>query len=400
MDNRLNRRTFMCRNLTAAVGLSLCRSYLGSDSVSAQTPDSRTPSEWRNRQSDMTYRRLGRTGYMVSEIIMGGNTIAPDNYKHVEMAVEMGLNYLDTAPAYGNEQSEKGYAHVIKGSSKRSKVFLNSKVSIFDLNRNKVYREIYQSLPDSEKKQIDFAVRDLIERRGVTESTYMDSYARKLSQVESAYLSNVMERKYGVKIDRRKEYYNRIINSAEESLKRLGTDYLDLFMCPHGSSSPEELRIPEIHEALDKLKADGKIRHTGISSHSDPAGNLRAAVDSGKYDAVMIAYNILNHEYSDRIVSDAYEKDVGVIAMKVARPVYPDRGPQAYVPPSRISKLNHVLPGDMKIPLKAYLWALQNPNLSCINSEMINADHTRENLALAGKRVKLVTLEDKSKFNY
>jgi len=348
----------------------------------------------------MTYRRLGRTGYMVSEIIMGGNTIAPDNYKHVDMAIEMGLNYLDTAPAYGNEQSEKGYAQVIKSSSKREKVFLNSKVSTFDLNRNKLYADMYKALPESEKKQIDADVADLIVRRGVTESTYLDTYARNLLQIKGAYLSNVMERTYGVRIDRRREYYGRIINSAEESLKRLGTDYLDLFMCPHGSSSPEELMIPEIHEALEKLKADGKIRHTGVSSHSDPAGNLRAAVDSGKYDAVMIAYSILTHEYSDRIVSDAYEKDVGVIAMKVARHVYPNRGPDAYVPPSRLSKLNHVIPGEMKTPLKAYLWALQNPNLSAVNSEMVNADLVRENLALAGTRIELVTLEDGSKFNF
>ena len=47
----------------------------------------------------MSYRRLGRTNYMISEVICGGNTIAPDNFRHVEEAIERGLNYLDTAPA-------------------------------------------------------------------------------------------------------------------------------------------------------------------------------------------------------------------------------------------------------------------------------------------------------------
>ena len=40
----------------------------------------------------------------------GGNTIAPDNYRHVEEAIDRGLNYLDTAPAYGRGRSELGYA--------------------------------------------------------------------------------------------------------------------------------------------------------------------------------------------------------------------------------------------------------------------------------------------------
>ena len=75
-------------------------------------PDTAT-GEWRNKQSGIAYRRLGRTGYMISEVVMGGNTIAPDNYEHVLLALDMGLNYLDTAPAYGNTRSELGYAKVI-----------------------------------------------------------------------------------------------------------------------------------------------------------------------------------------------------------------------------------------------------------------------------------------------
>ena len=66
--------------------------------------------EWKNRQPEMTYRRLGRTGYMISSIGMGGDDIRPDNIDQVLWAVDMGLNYFDTAPNYGNGLSEKGYA--------------------------------------------------------------------------------------------------------------------------------------------------------------------------------------------------------------------------------------------------------------------------------------------------
>ena len=69
-----------------------------------------------------------------------------------------------------------------------------------------------------------------------------------------------MEKYYGDRLDRRKEYYSRILNSAEESLKRLKTDYLDLFMCPHGANSPEELLIPEIYEALEKLTREDRVK--------------------------------------------------------------------------------------------------------------------------------------------
>jgi len=55
--------------------------------------------EWRNRQTGMAYRQLGRTGLMISEVICGGDPIKLDNYQHLSLALEMGLNYLDMAPA-------------------------------------------------------------------------------------------------------------------------------------------------------------------------------------------------------------------------------------------------------------------------------------------------------------
>ena len=92
-----------------------------------------------NRQSGMSYRRLGRTNFMISEVVLGGNMISPANFRHVEAAIDRGLNYLDTAPQYGKGQSELGYAKVIAGSSKREKVFLTSKASFWDINRNKSF---------------------------------------------------------------------------------------------------------------------------------------------------------------------------------------------------------------------------------------------------------------------
>ncbi len=399
MNNKISRRNVLKKGCAAAAGLSLSRSMSHRKADAAQVSNTDKPVEWRNRQPGMSYRRLGRTGYMVSEIVMGGNTISPDNNKHVEMAVGMGLNYFDTSPAYG--KSEEGYGEILKKSSMREKVFVNSKVSVFDSNRNNYYWKLYQSLSESEQKKIDMEANDLIDRRNIKESRYMGRYGGwQHTEIQKSYFSNIMEKYYGDRIDRREEYYDRIINSAEESLKKLKTDYLDLFMCPHGANSPEELVIPEIHEALEKLKKDGKIRAFGLSAHTDLANVLITAVNTGVFDAVMIAYSIVNGDFNQAAVRYAYENDVGVIAMKAAKPLYPGRNYSVWVPPSRLEKLNHAIPGDMKIPHKAYLWVLQNPYITCVNSEMINAEHTRENLTLPGKKVELVPLEDQSKFTY
>jgi aryl-alcohol dehydrogenase-like predicted oxidoreductase len=397
MSAYFNRRNALRKVGAAAVGtfLSGSLSFRGAEALA---PASEKPVEWRNRQPGMTYRRLGRTGYMVSEIVQGGNTISPENNDHVRLGIDLGLNYLDTAPAYG--KSEIGYGALLKGnSSLREKVFINSKVSVFDSNRGEFYYKLYTELSAPEKKKIDTEIEDLIARRNIKDSQYLGRYGTwQQTEITRAYLSNVMEKHYGEKINRRAEYYDRIIKSAEESLKKLNTDYLDLYMCPHGANSPEEVLIPETYEALQKLKQEGKIRAFGLSAHTDPASVLYTAINTGFYDAVMIAYSVTNGDFCMSAVREAYEHGVGVIAMKAARPVYPGR--DAWVPKSRLEKLNHMIPGRMKTPVKAYLWALQNPNLTCVNSDMSNKDMVKENLAIAGKKVKLVPLEDQDKFTY
>src|SRR6476661_6363683 len=97
-----SRREFLAASASAALAQIL--------STKADAAPAGTAGEWRNRQAGVAYRRLGRTGYMISEVVMGGNTITPDNYEHILEALDMGLNYLDTAPAYGKGRSEQGYA--------------------------------------------------------------------------------------------------------------------------------------------------------------------------------------------------------------------------------------------------------------------------------------------------
>ncbi len=330
----------------------------------------------------MAYRRLGRTNFRVSEVVMGGGDISPDNYDHVLQALDMGLNYLDTAPAYGRGESEKGLSRVIK-SRPRDQFFITTKVSLWDLNRNRLYQDIFDSLPPSEQNKLKNKASEAIERQGAAETEYFLNYfTGQREELEAAALSNVMEKEFGRRIDREKNYKELILNSIEESLTRLGTDYVDIMMCPHGANTPYELlNYPEIPEAFEVLKRAGKVRYLGVSAHTDPAGILRAALEAKVYSVAMVAYNIVNHAYVDEALRYAHQNDLGVIAMKVARPVH---SPDRIVDPRRVELMERALEGPWTTPQKAYLWALRNPHLSAVISAMANVEMVRANLPLAG----------------
>ena len=337
--------------------------------------------EWRNKQGGMKYRRLGRTGFMVSEIVCGGDPISPDNRRHVEVAFARGLNYFDTAPAYGGGKSEEGYAEALRAVG-RQNVFLTTKVSPLGPSRNKAYQQIFASLGRDEQEVVLREVTQDLERRGATLPGYMGNYFRgQLREIEEDALSDVLERRYRARVDGRATYEDVIVKSVEESLRRLKTDYVDILMCPHGASSYAETQIPEVHQAFEKLKKDGKVRALGTSAHNDPAGVLRGAIASGVYSMAMVAYNITNRRYVEPALEEAKKKDFGVVAMKVAQAVFQaDRSTSPY--PERVALLDRMVPGELNLHQKAYTFGLSNPNLTALVSNMVDEKQVAENLAV------------------
>ena len=105
----------------------------------------------------MTYRRLRRTNLMISEIIAGGDPIRTSNYEHLSLALEMGLNYLDMAPAYGD--CEIAIGRFLGSAAKRDKVFLQTKVSAFGNLRDRLYRDVFNGLPADKQNAITKRVR-------------------------------------------------------------------------------------------------------------------------------------------------------------------------------------------------------------------------------------------------
>jgi aryl-alcohol dehydrogenase-like predicted oxidoreductase len=101
-----------------------------------------------------------------------------------------------------------------------------------------------------------------------------------------------------------------LIFAVEESLKRLGTDYIDLYQLHNPPFSL--LEGGRLFEPLEKLKVQGKIRHYGISIHEPQEGML--AMKVGRPAAIQVVYNYLRRNAADELMSHALEAGVGIIA--------------------------------------------------------------------------------------
>ena len=390
-DLSLNRRKFLKLGSTAAVSIPLI-SYAspGINKINQKKKVRKVQQEWRNKQPGMAYRQLGDTGLMISEVVNGGDPVRLDNLKVVEIAMERGVNYMDMAPAYGRGECETSYGKVIDSSAKREKVFMTTKISGYHGLRSRLYREIFKGLPSGKQEKIIKRAEELRAARGVDKPGYFITYwPGQPRSIDGTYLSNAMMPDYAHKVEGSSEFKKYIINSLEESFKRVGTDYFDIVMCPHGANSPEEVQMEETFSTFEELKKQGKVRFLGVSTHSDPAGVLRAAINTGKYDLAMVAYNVINGGYMEHEIERAKENGMGIISMKAAMAVATQHESLKPIPQWRIDKVERIVPGQMKAPVKAYLWALQNPNIAGVISNLWDEQYINENLSVVGKKVEL-----------
>lgn len=389
-DNfNINRRKFISVGASLGLGIPLLGKAKAKSSISANLNAAINP-EWRNKQAGMAYRALGNTGLMISEVVNGGDPVRLDNLRTTEIAIDRGLNYLDMAPAYGGGECEKSYGKIIDSSAKREKVFMTTKVSGYTRVRNNLYREIFKSLPGSKQEYYQKKANEMRAARNVDKPGYFITYwPGQPRSFEGTYLSNAMAADYAHKVEGSPEFKKYMLESVEGSLKRVGTDYFDILMCPHGAGSYEEVQIEETFSTFEQLKKDGKVRFLGVSTHNDPAGVLRAARETGKYQVAMVAYNIVNGGYMEREIELASESGMGIIAMKAAMAVATQHKELQPIPEWRIQKVERIVPGDMKPPVKAYLWALQNPHLSAVISNLWDEQHINENFSVVGKKIAL-----------
>lgn len=107
-----------------------------------------------------------------------------------------------------------------------------------------------------------------------------------------------------------------MLRDVDVSLKNFKTEYIDLYQFHNVRTEEDYNKIMSedgAYKALEEAKAQGKIRHIGITSHS--IDMLRKLVESGKFETIMYPYNIVETQAYD-LFKRARVLNIGIIAMK------------------------------------------------------------------------------------
>lgn len=155
-----------------------------------------------------------------------------------------------------------------------------------------------------------------------------------------------------------------IARSMEASLERLGLDHVDVYYLASVGTRQSVLHEPYI-KAFEALKQRGLTRFIGLVTHSNEPEVIRAAVDAGRWDVVVTAYNFRqsHREAVSAAIEAAANAGLGVVAMKTQAGVYWDR--------LRLRKIN------MKAALK---WVVQNEHVHTTIPAIANYDQLRDDL--------------------
>ena len=100
----------------------------------------------------------------------------------------------------------------------------------------------------------------------------------------------------------------------DESLKKLKTDYIDIYQFHTPDFCPRPGDESGLYDAMLEAKAQGKIRHIGITNHKITVAN--EAVASGLYETMQFPFSYLASKKELKLVADCKEADMGFIAMK------------------------------------------------------------------------------------
>lgn len=174
----------------------------------------------------------------------------------------------------------------------------------------------------------------------------------------------------------------------EESLRRLKTDYIDLYFL-HGVGSGAALS-PEVKAWAEKAKAEKKIRFFGFSSHGNMAACLTAAAKLGWIDGIMLRYDYrVMHADDMRAAMDACEKaGIGLTAMKTQ-----GGGPIKLEDEADLKLAGHFVKRgftEHQAKLKA-LW--ENPQIATLCSQMPSVTLLTANVAAALDKTKLTAAD-------
>jgi aryl-alcohol dehydrogenase-like predicted oxidoreductase len=280
----------------------------------------------------MKYNTLGRTGLECSAVGLGTWAFASEIYGKVQektakrtirAALEQGINFFDTAPLYGNDE------------------------------RDGISEEILGRALGNDRDQVLISTK----------------FGRYSTEHAAAHF-----------------HAKRARESVEGSLRRLGTDHVDVLFF-HSPFSPDEI-YDDVWGELDKLKEEGKVRCIGhsISLFQDTQQMARNWAAQRKIDLVQVVYSLMNRE-STALIHDLGRDGVGIVAREslangflsgtITRDTvfekghlnarYPHEEIEARV--AYIEKLQFLVRGEVKtLPQAAFRWVLDNPYVSLVLS--------------------------------
>lgn len=208
----------------------------------------------------MQYRTLGRTGLRVAEIGYGAWGIGGVQWtggddeeasRALHLAIDQGVNFIDTALAYGFGHSERIVGQVVR--ERPEEIYIATKVP---------------------PKNREWPARNVP-------------------------LKEVFPRNY-------------IIECTEESLRNLGIETIDLQQLHvwHDNWTEQD----EWLEALTQLRQQGKVRFFGLSLNDYQPANSLKALRQGHIDVVQVIYNIFEQAPEDELYPVCQELNIGVIA--------------------------------------------------------------------------------------
>ncbi len=209
----------------------------------------------------MQYRRLGKTGFQVSEIGFGAWGIGKsfwigarddESIAALHAAVDAGVNFIDTALVYGQGHSESLIGQVVRARSER--IYIATKVP--PLNQH------WPAFPEDRLQE-----------------SFPPSY---------------------------------IIDSTEQSLRHLKLDCIDLQQLHVWRD--EWVDDPSWLEAFQQLKAEGKIRAVGVSINDHEPETALRLVQSGRIDTVQVIYNVFDQSPTRELFPACLKHEVGVLA--------------------------------------------------------------------------------------
>jgi len=214
----------------------------------------------------MQYTKLGKRGPMVSTIGFGARAIGGMNWgktddevskRALNEALDQGVTLIDTADVYGFGHSEELIAEVIKQRGKGNVIIAT-----------KAGNDFY------------FATEEDDQGYGPIRQNYDKDY---------------------------------LIYAAEQSLKRLGVEALDILQLH--SPDLEKLERDEPWLALEQLKRDGKILHAGLSIQSFKETEQAHLLDLHHdiLDSIQVRYNLLEREAEKVLFPKAMQYGIGVI---------------------------------------------------------------------------------------